>query len=111
MILLVISLLMKSESKRSPLAIAVLALLYESPMHPYRMQQLIKERGKDEVINVSQRASLYQMINRLEREKLIAERKTTREENRPEKTTYELTSAGRETLIHWLRDTLSTPRR
>lgn len=40
--------------RRSPIALAVLVMLYESPMHPYRMQQLIKERGKDEVINVRQ---------------------------------------------------------
>ena len=33
--------------KRSPIALAILAMLYEAPMHPYRMQQLIKERGKD----------------------------------------------------------------
>ena len=32
-------------------------------MHPYRMQQLIKERGKDLVINVQRRASLYQTIH------------------------------------------------
>jgi DNA-binding PadR family transcriptional regulator len=28
-------------SRRSPLALAVLALLYEAPMHPYLMQRLI----------------------------------------------------------------------
>ncbi len=42
-------------------------------------------RGKDEVINVAQRASLYQTIARLEREGLIAG-KVTRDENRPERT-------------------------
>ncbi|MEQ1840955.1 MAG: PadR family transcriptional regulator, partial [Verrucomicrobiales bacterium] len=47
--------------KRSPLALAVLTLLREAPMHPYQMQRLIKERGKDQVINVQQRASLTQM--------------------------------------------------
>ena len=48
---------MKKAAKRSSVALAVLAMLYEAPMHPYRMQQLIIERGKDEVINVTQRAS------------------------------------------------------
>ena len=38
---------MKTE-KFSGIALAILALLYEEPMHPYRMQQLIKERGKDD---------------------------------------------------------------
>ena len=43
---------MARKFKRSPLALAVLALLHEEPMHPYRMQRLIKDRGKDQVINV-----------------------------------------------------------
>lgn len=78
-------------------------------MHPYRMQQLIKERGKDEVINVSQRASLYQTINRLERDGLIVSQKVSREENRPERTTYELTKPGEEMMFRWMREILSTP--
>ena len=90
-------------TRPSSIALAVLALLYEAPMHPYRMQQLIKERGKDEVINVRQRASLYQTIDRLLRAKLIAIRATAREEKRPERTIYELTEAGRETMLLWMR--------
>ena len=70
---------MNSTVKRSPMALAALAMLYEAPMHPYRMQQLIKERGKDEVINVSQRAGLYQTIRRLEREGLIASQGVSRD--------------------------------
>lgn len=101
---------MKTE-KFSGIALAILALLYEEPMHPYRMQQLIKERGKDEVINVSQRASLYQTINRLLRVKLIAIRETERDEKRPERTIYELTEKGRETLLTWMREILSKPTR
>ena len=100
---------MKTGTKRSPMALAVLTMLFEAPMHPYRMQQLIKERGKDEVINVGQRASLYQTINRLERDGLIHARKVTREENRPERTIYELTEVGQQALLDWMRQILSTP--
>src|SRR5215469_4582952 len=96
-------------TKRSPIGLAILTMLYESPMHPYRMQQLIKERGKDEVINVSQRASLYQTINRLERDGLIAAGSVSRDENRPERTIYELTGTGRQTMLDWMRQILSTP--
>src|SRR5215469_3742454 len=96
-------------TKRSSIGLAILTMLYESPMHPYRMQQLIKGRGKDEVINVSQRASLYQTINRLERDGLIVARKVTREENRPERTVYELTETGQQTMFEWMRQILSTP--
>ena len=78
-------------------------------MHPYRMQRLIKERGKDAVINVTQRASLYQTIQRLEREGLIFARNTIRDDKRPERTVYEITDSGRALALDWMRQILSTP--
>ncbi len=102
---------MNRAARRSPLALAILALLYEEPMHPYRMQQLIKERAKDEVINVRLRASLYQTIARLLRDGLIAMQETARNENRPERTIYRLTEAGRDTAFSWLCSMLATPAR
>ncbi|AYG57765.1 PadR family transcriptional regulator [Rhizobium jaguaris] len=95
--------------KRSPIALAILAMLYEAPMHPYRMQRLIKERGKDEVINVTQRASLYQTIQRLDREGLISARQTIRDDKRPERTVYEITERGRAIVVEWMREILSKP--
>jgi len=80
-------------------------------MHPYRMQQLIKDRGKDQVVNVRERASVYQTIERLLREGLIAVAQTTRDEKRPERTVYQLTEEGRETVCDWMREMLSTPAR
>jgi DNA-binding PadR family transcriptional regulator len=102
---------MPNSIRRSPLALAILVLLYEEPMHPYRMQQLIKERAKDEVINVRLRASLYQTITRLLRDGLIAVQSTARSENRPERTIYRLTEVGRETAFAWLCSMLATPAR
>lgn len=95
----------------SPIALAILALLYEAPMHPYRMQKLIKERGKDTVINVRQRASLYQTIKRLSREQLIRVKEVAGEGNLPERTVYELTNEGRQTAVTWMREMLSEPAR
>ena len=97
--------------RHSPLALAVLAMLTEAPMHPYRMQQLIKARGKDEVINVGQRNSLYQTIDRLLRGDLIAIRETGRDGAFPERTVYEITDAGRDTARLWLREQLAEPAR
>ncbi|MGB8292724.1 PadR family transcriptional regulator [Rhizobium ruizarguesonis] len=94
--------------KHSPTALAVLGMLMEEPLHPYRMQRLIKERGKDEVINVTQRASLYQTIQRLEREGLITAQKTVRDDKRPERTVYEITEKGRDMALEWMREMLST---
>jgi DNA-binding PadR family transcriptional regulator len=96
-------------ARRSPLALAVLALLYEAPMHPYRMQQLFRERGKDKVINVRDRANIYQTVERLLRDGLIAIAEITRDERWPERTVYELTERGRAMLQEWMRDMLSTP--
>lgn len=97
------------QAKRSPLALAILGMLMQQPLHPYGMQRLIKERGKDEVINVTQRTSLYQTIQRLEREDLIRQQTKARDEGRPERTVYEITDSGREIALQWLRQMLSTP--
>ena len=96
---------------RSPLALMVLTLVAEAPMHPYLMQQRIRERGKDRVANVAQPNSVYQAIERLHRDGLIAVRETSREERRPERTVYEITDAGRQTLDRWLRTMLAVPER
>lgn len=98
-----------STPRRSVLALAMLSMLSEEPMHAYRMQQLIKERHKDDVVNVSQRNSVYQTIQRLVRDGLVEIASTERAENRPERTTYRITDAGRTTMSEWLRTMLSTP--
>lgn len=100
-----------SPRPRSPLWMVVLALACEEPMHPYRMQTLIKQRGKDRVANVAQRNSVYQTIEALLRAGLIAVRETSRDENRPERTVYEATDEGRRTIHAWIRAVLATPAR
>ena len=80
-------------------------------MHPYRMQRLIKDRGKDQVINVEQRASLYQTIGQLLRAGLITSWENTHQEGFPERTIYKLTDKGHETALTWLREMVSTPAR
>jgi DNA-binding PadR family transcriptional regulator len=89
----------------------VLSMICEEPMHPYRMQALIKERGKDQIANVAQRNSVYQTIAALSRAGLITIRETSRDERWPERTVYEVTEEGRRTLRLWLRTALSTPAR
>jgi DNA-binding PadR family transcriptional regulator len=96
---------------RSPLWIIVLALACEEPMHPYRMQTLIKQRGKDQVANVAQRNSVYQTIEALKRTGLIVVKETSRQEHRPERTVYEATDLGRHALQSWVRHGLATPAR
>jgi DNA-binding PadR family transcriptional regulator len=73
------------------------------------MQRLIKERGKDQVINVKQRASLYQTINQLLKAGLITFWETERQEGFPERTVYKLTEKGHLAAAGWLREMLSSP--
>ncbi|WP_037345133.1 PadR family transcriptional regulator [Sciscionella sediminilitoris] len=97
--------------QRSGLALAVLALLFERPMHPYLMQQHIKERGKDLVVNVGQRSQLYKTIDRLQAEKLVRVAKVERSAAGQERTLYEITDEGRKLTVTWTYDMLASPRR
>jgi DNA-binding PadR family transcriptional regulator len=97
-------------TRRSPLALTVLALLAYRPLHPYGLVALIKEWGKDEVVNVGQRASLYKTVRRLARAGLIRVQGTERDHQYPERTVYELTGEGRAAAIAWLEEMLSVPR-
>jgi len=99
----------RSTHRRSVLALVLLSLLAEEPMHPYRMHEVIKERGKDRIANVAQRNSVYQTIDRLLRAELIGVRETTRDERRPERTVYEVTDAGRDALHTWTGEMLASP--
>jgi DNA-binding PadR family transcriptional regulator len=101
----------RSTHRRSVLALVLLSLLGEEPMHPYRMHEMIKERGKDRIANVSARNSVYQTIDRLLRAELIAVRETARDERRPERTVYEITDAGWDALRTWTAEMLETPAR
>jgi DNA-binding PadR family transcriptional regulator len=94
--------------RSSPLALTVLALLHYKPLHPYGLQQLIKQWGKDQVVNVSQRASLHRTIDRLCAAGLISVRETTRDRAYPQRTVYELTDAGRSVARQWLHEMLAT---
>ncbi|MFI9569314.1 PadR family transcriptional regulator [Streptomyces rishiriensis] len=99
-----------SAPRSSPLALTVLALLHYKPLHPYGIQRLIKDWGKDQVVNVRQRASLYRTIERLNGDGLIAVLETGRDQQYPERTVYEVTDAGRETARAWLEEMLTTPK-
>jgi DNA-binding PadR family transcriptional regulator len=94
----------------SPLALAVLSLLHAAPLHPYAMQRLLKEWGKDSVVNVGQRANLYKTIRRLLDAGLIAVRHTERDQQYPERTVYELTDSGSQATLDWLTEMLKRPR-
>jgi DNA-binding PadR family transcriptional regulator len=92
----------------NPLALAVLVLLWERPMHPYEMATTLRERRKESSIKLNY-GSLYTVIEQLLREKFIAVREILRAGKRPEKTVYELTPEGEIELVDWMRELVSSP--
>jgi DNA-binding PadR family transcriptional regulator len=92
----------------NPLALAVLALLFERPMHPYEMAATLKDRRKHESIKLRY-GSLYTVIDALVARSLIVARETEREGRRPERTVYALSEAGLDELRAWMRDLLRAP--
>jgi DNA-binding PadR family transcriptional regulator len=98
-------------TRRSTLGMVLLALLLEAPMHPYRMQQVIRERGQDQLVNVAQRNSVYQALDRLVRDGLARPAGTARDGGRPERTEYEITGADAATLRRWVTEMLAAPSR
>jgi DNA-binding PadR family transcriptional regulator len=92
----------------NPLALAVLALLFERPMHPYEMAATLKERHKEDSIKLRY-GSLYTVIEALLARSLIAAKETARAGKRPERTVYILTAAGLDELRDWMRDLLRSP--
>ena len=77
-------------------------------MHPYEMASTMRERHKDESIKLNY-GSLYAVVESLKDHGLIAEQQTAREGNRPERTVYQITDAGRHELVDWLSELLSRP--
>ena len=76
-------------------------------MHVYRLQKLLEAEGKDRIVNVRSRASLYQAIERLERLGLVEVSETVRQEGYPDRVVYAITDAGRQVARQWLREMLS----
>jgi DNA-binding PadR family transcriptional regulator len=99
---------MSPKMPANPLALAVLALCFERPMHPYEMAATLKRRQKHESIKLRY-GSLYTVIELMTSRGLIRSKETSRGGKRPERTVYALTPAGRDLLRSWMRHLLAEP--
>src|SRR6266540_5723679 len=91
------------------LALAVLSYLVQRPMHPYELSRTLRDNGDDRSIKFNH-GSLYMVVQQLAKAGFVAEHETTREGQRPERTLYALTPAGRAELDDWLRELIEHPR-
>lgn len=92
----------------NPLALAVMAQLGEGPKHPYEIAQVLRQRGLEHTIKINF-GSLYTVVQNLEKHGFVEVTGVQRQGNRPERTLYGLTDAGREELHDWLADLLAVP--
>jgi DNA-binding PadR family transcriptional regulator len=90
------------------LALAVLGLLQEQPMHPYEMASVLRERHKDSSFKINS-GSLYDTVEALARHGWIEPVETERDGRRPERTVYAHTELGRDEFVHWIDELIRTP--
>jgi len=99
-----------AEMDVSPLALSILELLDEGPMHPYELASKMKERHYDEFIRLNF-GSLYHTVDTLERNGWVVATEREKEGRRPERTVYKLTASGRDALLRVVQEAVARPRR
>ncbi|WP_330311347.1 PadR family transcriptional regulator [Streptomyces sp. NBC_00523] len=92
----------------NPLALTVMVLLAERSMHPYDIAQTLRRRGKQHSVKINF-GSLYTVVQNLEKHGYVEVTGVQRQGNRPERTLYGLTEAGRAEMLHWLSDLIAVP--
>ena len=99
---------MKRRKLSNPLALAVLTTLWQKPMHPYEIAQTLRRQGKDASTKTNY-GSLYTVVQSLQKHGFVEVTDVERQGNRPERTIYGLTDAGRQEMTEWLSDLLAVP--
>src|SRR5215813_13212239 len=90
------------------LALAVLSYLSQQPMHPYELSRTLREHGDARSIKFNH-GFLYMVVGQLAKAGYITEVETSRAGQRPERTVYALTDAGRAEFRDWLRELVAEP--
>lgn len=88
--------------------LTILSLVAEGPRYGYEVQQIIDDRGLREWLNIGF-ASIYYILNKLERQKMLASE--LRSDGRsPSHKVYSITEAGQGVLQTAISDLLRQPR-
>ncbi|MEF3306783.1 PadR family transcriptional regulator [Paenibacillus sp. GYB003] len=99
---------MPKPKRSNLLALAILSLLHERPMHPYELGVTMRQRGMSDSIKLNT-GSLYAVFDSLMKHNWIQPIATEREGKHPERTIYEPTAAGKAEFFDWLHELLRTP--
>ncbi|WP_442943964.1 PadR family transcriptional regulator [Nocardia sp. NBC_00508] len=90
------------------LALAVLSVMVERPMHRYEIAQTLRDRGKERDMTIKW-GSLYTVVQNMAKVGFLEVVGSEREGARPERVIYQITDAGRAEMADWTRELLSTP--
>jgi len=77
-------------------------------MHPYELSRTLRDNGDARSIKFNH-GSLYMVVQQLAKAGFIAEQETSREGQRPERTVYAITDAGRREVRDWLSELIGQP--
>jgi len=83
--------------------LVVLGLLCEKPYHGYEIKQTLKERYMNEWTEIPF-GSIYSALKRMTQEGLIRQEGVEKSGNRPSRTVYSITEAGRKEFLKLLRE-------
>lgn len=90
------------------LGLAVLGYLTQRPMYPYELSRTLQNNDDARSVKFSH-GSLYMVVGQLAKAGLITEQEVRREGQRPERTLYAITDAGRIEFREWLSRLLAEP--
>jgi DNA-binding PadR family transcriptional regulator len=91
------------------LGLAVLGYLTQRPMYPYELSRTLRDNDDARSVKFSH-GSLYMVVGQLAKAGLITEQETNRDGQRPERTLYAITDAGRIEFREWLGQLVAEPR-
>ncbi|MFC8042978.1 PadR family transcriptional regulator [Nocardia sp. NPDC057353] len=92
------------------LALAVLSVMVERPMHRYEIAATLRSRGKDQDMDIKW-GSLYTVVRNMAKAGFLEIVGSERAGARPERVIYRITDAGRTELVDWTRDLVARPQR
>ncbi|MET7767091.1 PadR family transcriptional regulator [Nocardia sp. NPDC005366] len=90
------------------LALAVLSVIIEGPMHRYEIASKLRERGKDRDMAIKW-GSLYTVVQNMEKAGFLEAVGSERDGARPERVIYRITDAGRAEMSDWTRELIASP--
>ncbi|MFC9877929.1 PadR family transcriptional regulator [Nocardia salmonicida] len=90
------------------LALAVLSVIVQRPMHRYEIAATLRARGKDRDMDIKW-GSLYTVVQNMEKAGFLEVIGSERDGARPERVIYRITDAGRAEMADWTRELLAAP--